>query len=50
MFNATVVITTEIQRRCPQTDEWIKEMGSMYTMEVYSALRKMKLGQFPESG
>ena len=26
--------------RCPLTDEWIKKMWSMYTMEYYSAIRK----------
>ena len=26
--------------RCPSTDEWIKKMGSIYTMEYYSAIRK----------
>ena len=25
--------------RCPSTDEWIKKMWSMYTMEYYSAIR-----------
>ena len=26
--------------RCPSTDEWIKKMWSIYTMEYYSAIRK----------
>lgn len=26
--------------RCPSTDEWIKTMWSIYTMEYYSAIRK----------
>ena len=26
--------------RCPSTDDWIKEMWSIYTMEYYSAIRK----------
>ena len=26
--------------RCPSTDEWIKKMWSIYTMEYYSATRK----------
>ena len=26
--------------RCPSTDEWIKKMWSIYTMEHYSAIRK----------
>ena len=28
--------------RCPSTDEWIKKMCSIYTMEYYSVIRKMK--------
>ena len=26
--------------RCPSTDEWIKKMWSIYTMEYYLAIRK----------
>jgi len=26
--------------RCPSTDEWIKKMWSICTMEYYSAIRK----------
>ena len=26
--------------RCPSTDEWIKKIWSIYTMEYYSAIRK----------
>ena len=26
--------------RCPSTDEWIKKMWFIYTMEHYSAIRK----------
>ena len=26
--------------RCSATDEWIKKMWSIYTMEYYSAIRK----------
>ena len=28
--------------RCPSTDEWIKKMWSMYTMEYYAAIRNDK--------
>jgi hypothetical protein len=27
------------QPRCPSTDEWIKKMWYVYTMEYYSAIR-----------
>jgi len=28
------------EQRCPSTDEWIKKILSIYTMEYYSAIRK----------
>ena len=28
------------QPKCPSTDEWIKKMWSIYTMEYYSAIKK----------
>ena len=33
---------TWIQPKCPLTKEWIKKMWYMYTMECYSAIRKVK--------
>ena len=27
------------QSRCPSTDEWIKKLWSIYTMEYYSAIK-----------
>ena len=30
------------QPKCPSTDEWIKKMWSIYTMEYYSAIKRMK--------
>ena len=32
--------------RCPSTDEWIKKMWSIYTMEYYVSIRK---GEYPTS-
>ena len=28
------------ETRCPSTDDWIKKMWSIYTMEYYSAIRR----------
>ena len=28
--------------RCPSTDEWIRKMWSIYTMEYYACVRKDK--------
>ena len=28
------------QPKCPLTEEWIKKMWSIYTMEYYSAIKK----------
>jgi hypothetical protein len=30
------------QPRCPTTDEWIKKMWYLYTMEFYSTKKRMK--------
>ena len=30
------------QLQCPSTDEWIKKMWYTYTMEYYSAIKRMK--------
>jgi hypothetical protein len=32
--------------RCPTTDEWIKEMWYMYTMENYSEIKKNEIVLF----
>ena len=29
-----------MQPKCPLTEEWIKKMWSIYTMEYYSAIKK----------
>jgi hypothetical protein len=34
------------QPRCPTTDEWIKKMWYVYTIEYYSALKKSEILSF----
>jgi hypothetical protein len=34
------------QPRCPRTDEWIKKMWYLYTMEFYSATKKNEILSF----
>ena len=34
------------QPTCPSTDEWIREMWYIYTMEYYSAIRRKEIGSF----
>ena len=36
------------QPKCPSTEEWIKKMWYIYTMEYYSALRRNKIVPFVE--
>ena len=34
------------QPKCPSTDEWIKKIWYIYTMEYYSAIKRDKIGSF----
>jgi len=44
MFTAALfaIISTLKQPRCPLTDEWIKKLWYIYTMEYYSAIKRNK--------
>ena len=48
MFIATLltIAKTGKQPKCPSTDEWIKEMWHIYTMEYYSAIKKNEIMLF----
>ena len=37
------------QLKCPSTDEWIKKMWYIYTMEYYSAIKRDEIGSFVET-
>jgi hypothetical protein len=48
MFIAALFTIAKLwkQPRCPTTDEWIKKMWYLYTMEFYSAMKKNKILSF----
>ena len=48
MFIATLftIAKTWKQPKCPSTDEWIKKMWPIYTMEYYSAIKRNKIELF----
>ena len=43
------VARTWKQAKCPSTEEWIKKMWYIYTMEYYSAIKRNKIGSFIET-
>ena len=34
------IVRTQKQPKCPSTDEWLKKMWHIYTMEYYSAIKR----------
>ena len=48
MFIAALFTIARIwkQPRCPSADEWIRKQWYIYTMEYYSAIKKIHLNQF----
>ena len=48
MFTAALFTIAKIwkQPKCPSTEEWIKKMWCIYTMEYYSAIKKNEIMPF----
>ena len=48
MFIAALftIVRTWKQPKCPLTDEWIKKMWYIYTMENYSAIKRNEIELF----
>ena len=48
MFTAALftIARTWKQPKCPSTDEWIKKMWHIYTMEYYSAIKRIEIELF----
>ena len=48
MFIAALftIAKTWKQPKCPSTDEWIKKMWYIYTMEYYPAIKKTEIMPF----
>ena len=50
MFTAVLltIARTWKQPKCPSTEEWIKKMWYIYTMEYYSAIKRNEIVSFAE--
>ena len=50
MFTAALFIIARSwkQPKCPLTDEWIKKLWYIYTMEYYSAIKRNEIESFLE--
>ena len=50
MFTAALftIVRTWKQPKCPSTDEWIKKMWYMHTIEYYSAIKRNETDLFVE--
>ena len=48
MFRAALFTIAKIwkQTECPLTDEWVKKMSYIYTVEYYSAIKKNEIMPF----
>ena len=48
MFTAALctIVKTQKQLNCPSTEEWIKKMCCIFTMEYYSAIKKNEILPF----
>ena len=44
-----IIARTQKQLKCPSTEEWIKKMWYIYTMEYYSAIKRNEIGSFVET-
>ena len=51
MFIAALftIVRTWKQPKCPSTEEWIKKMWYIYTMEYYSAIKRNKIVPFADT-
>ena len=52
MFTAALftIARTWKQPKCPSTDEWLKKMWHIYTMEYYSAIKRNEIELFVVRG
>ena len=51
MFTAALFTTAKTWKepKCPSTEEWIKKMCYIYTMEYYSAIKRNEIESFVET-
>ena len=49
VHSSTIYNSYDMEAKCPSTEEWMKKIWYIYTMEYYSAIKRNEIGSFVET-